>query len=364
MDKTLLIAAAGLFVITPAALPADPTPLAAPATEFTWQNPLPVTPGGLNGLRDPFILKEGNTWYMTGTGKPFFASDYATRGNPKGVPLYSSPDLKTWKFESILVPRVEGSWYQDHFWAPEIHAKDTPGGRKFYCTFNCKNPAKHVGGIGLAVADKITGPYTVLTPDAPLVSGNDGDLFTDTDGQDYLFETGVACMKVDLEHAKVIGKPWTCIGEGSPDDWDTGPGLGREGPQVMKIADTYYCFYSSWGRGYEVGYATAKDLHGPWTKSPDNPIYGAQSESACRSHHKVYTQAADVPFTEVGHGQPFIGPDGKWWISAHYGQKHKPPEAAGYAGWEQPGYDPLVFENGVFKRVTPSWTPRKVPLPK
>lgn len=332
--------------------------------EFTWQNPLPVTPDGLNGLRDPFILKEGDTWYMTGTGKPFFSTDYAKMGDPKGVPLYSSPDLKTWKFEGTIVPRIEGNWYQDNFWAPEIHVKDTPAGRKFYCTFNGFNVNTKKGGVGLAVADKITGPYTVLTPAAPIIGGNDADLFTDADGQDYLFRSGVVCCKIDLEHAKIIGEPWGCFGGSAPDDWDTGPGIGHEGPQVIKIADTYYCFYSSWGRGYEVGYATAKDLHGPWTKSPDNPIYGAQSETYCKRYHKVYTQAADVPYTEVGHGQPFIGPDGKWWISAHFGQKQRPPEATGFHGWEQPGYDPLVFENGAFKRVQPSWTPQKVILPQ
>ena len=361
--NTRLLAALFSLCAASGGLRAAPTPAADSPREFAWQNPLPVGASGLDGLRDPFILKEGGAWFLTGTGKPFFTTDYAKMGNPKGVPLYSSPDLKTWKFEGSIVPRVEGTWYQDNFWAPEIHAKDTPAGRKFYCTFNCVNEALKLRGVGLAVADQITGPYTVLTPDKPMAVGNDADLFTDGDGQDYLFIAGVTAMKVDLEHARVVGEPWGCFGGGAPGDWDTGPGIGHEGPQVIKVADTYYCFYSSWGRGYEVGYATAKDLHGPWTKSPENPIYGAQSEATCKRYHKAYTQAADVPFTEVGHGQPFIGPDGKWWISAHYGLKQKPAEAAGYHGWEQPGYDPLVFVDGEFKRSAPTWTPQKVMLP-
>ncbi|MBE7190453.1 glycoside hydrolase family 43 protein, partial [Jatrophihabitans endophyticus] len=250
---------------------------------------------------------------------------------------------------------------------PEIHAKDTPAGRRFYLVCGCNQETKNIPadrrGVVLAVAERITGPYRVLTPDGPLIAGNDADLFTDDDGQDYLFLAGVRCVRVDLEHGKILGEPWTCIGGGAPEDWDTGPGVGREGPEAIKIGDTYYCFYSSWGRGYEVGYATAKDLHGPWTKGPENPIYGAQSEKNCQRYHKEYTQAADVPYSEVGHGQPFVGPDGKWWISAHFGQKVKSPEAAGYHGWEQPGYDPLVFVDGVFKRTQPTWTPQSVPLP-
>ena len=341
---------------------------ADPGGEFAWQNPLPVGTSGINGFRDPFILKEGNTWYMTGTGIPFYQETQVITGPPKGVPLYSSANLRTWKFESTIVPRVEGSWYQDHFWAPEIHAKDTPAGRKFYCTFNCVNKARGTRGVGLAVADKITGPYRLTTPDAGLFNGNDGTLFTDDDGQDYLFVTGVKAMKVDLENAKVVGEAWDCIGPGAPEDWDTNALpeqiVGREGPQVIKIAGTYYCFYSSWARGYEVGYATAKNLRGPWTKGQENPIYGAQAPTNCRSYRKPYTQGPEVPFKGAGHGQPFVGPDGRWWLSVHYELRDPPPGAEKIKGWAQPGYDPLVFKDGEFERTAPTWTPQSVRLPR
>lgn len=339
---------------------AKPAPPKRPAV-FTYQNPLPR--GVIDGLRDPFILHVDGTYYLTGTGKPFFELDYAKLGNPQGVPLYSSPDLKTWKFDGTIVPRVEAAWYQDRFWAPELHVKETPQGRKFYCTFNGFNrDLKGPQGVGLAVADAITGPYTVLTPDKPLTNGNDADLFTDTDGKDYLFIAGVTAMPIDLEYAKVIGPSWPVVPAGVPSDWDTGPGVGREGPGVIKIGKTYYCFYSSWGRGYEVGYASAKDIHGPWTKYAGNPIYGAQNRGACDRNHKAFTQAPEVPYGEVGHGQPFVGPDGRWWISAHFGQTRRPPETKAYHGWEQPGYDPLDFEDGEFERETPTWTPQSVPL--
>ena len=337
---------------------------AAPAklTKFTYQNPMPQ--GVIDGLRDPFILKVDGVYYLTGTGKPFFEMNYAALGNPKGVPLYSSPDLKKWKFAGTIVPRKAGSWYQDRFWAPEIHVKQTPAGRRFYCTFNGFNKdANTPQGVGLAVADKITGPYTVLTPDKPIIGGNDADLFTDTDGQDYLFIAGVSAMPIDLAHARVTGPAWTVIPGGAPSDWDTGPGIGREGPEVIKIAGTYYCFYSSWGRGYEVGYSTAKNIRGPWTKYAGNPIYGAQNRAACDHFHKVYTQAADVPYVEVGHGAPFVGPDGRWWISAHFSQKSPPPGTEAYHGWEQPGFDPLNFQNGVFLPTVPTWTPQAILIP-
>lgn len=336
----------------------------APPRVFHYQNPLPV--GVVNGLRDPFVLQVDGMYYITGTGKPFFEQDYAKLGPPAGVPLYSSPDLKAWKFEGIIIPRVAGTWYQDRFWAPEIHVKETPAGRKFYCTVSCFNQDTRPAagqGVLLAVADKITGPYKILTPDKPLTGGNDADLFTDTDGKDYLFVASCVGFPVDLEHAKIIGPKFLVVGPGAPSDWDTGPGISREGPQVIKIGATYYCFYSSWGRGYEVGYATATDIHGPWTKYAQNPIYGAQSKADCEHYHKLYTQAADVPYTAVGHGEPFVGPDGRWWISAHFGHVPAPPEAAGFKGWQQPGYDPLNYKDGVFLPTQPTWTPQSVVLP-
>ena len=349
------------------AAPVKVTPTITPRGPhvFTYQNPLSRATSGINGLRDPFILRVDGLWYMTGTPKPFFEQ----LGDAPGVPLYSSSNLKTWKDAGLLVVRKPGSWYQDRFWAPEIHVKQTPAGRKFYCTFNCFNkdadPKGHVPqGVGLAVADKITGPYTILTPDAPLHGGNDADIFTDDDGQDYLFVAGVTGMPVDLANAKVTGPTFAVVPAGAPADWDTGPGIGREGPEVIKIKNTYYCFYSSWGRGYEVGYATAPNIHGPWTKYAQNPIYGAQSPASCLRYHKTYTQNPNVPYNQVGHGAPFIGPDGRWWISAHFGTNIPDPLAdRRLNGNCQPGYDPLRFQNGVFLPTMPTWTPQIIPLP-
>ncbi len=52
---------------------------------FTYANPhLDVEPGI---VRDPFIVKLGETYYLTGTLRPIWAGP-----NP-GVPLWSSPDL-------------------------------------------------------------------------------------------------------------------------------------------------------------------------------------------------------------------------------------------------------------------------------
>ena len=44
---------------------------------------------------------------------------------------------------------------------------------------------------------------------------------------------------------------------------------------MVKINGTYYLFWSATGWGYTVGYATAKNVWGPYVKHLKNPIYGA-----------------------------------------------------------------------------------------
>lgn len=313
---------------------------------FTYQNPIKCEP-----LRDPFIVKVGKTYYLTATSKlartfkPFGISDAPSAG----VKLWSSKDLKNWHFEKLILEPTPGKWYQRRFWAPEIFIKD----KKYYLTVNCEYPEPKTNqGVCLAVADNILGPYKVLTPDSPLIFGNDASIFEDEDGKTYLFRSNIDCMEIDLDHAKIVGKLWSCITPGTKDDWDGGRGVGLEAPECIKEKGVYYLFFSSWGRGYEVGVATATNIRGPWTKCANNPIYGAQDRDWCKRYGKVYTQSPDIPFCQVGHGAPFKGPDGRWWLSSH-----------GIIPGEEPQLviDPINIKDGTAS-IKLTWTPQTIKL--
>ncbi|WP_170065488.1 family 43 glycosylhydrolase [Abditibacterium utsteinense] len=312
---------------------------------FTYQNPIASDP-----IRDPQITKLGDTYFMTGTSWPFFEH----LGQNPGVRLWSSPDLLNWKLEKVLLEPNPKSWYRQRFWAPEIHRING----RFWLTYNCPdttpNAPQH---IGLAVADDIRGPYTNLTPDRPLAAGNDATLFQDTDGKTYLFRSGIDASEIDLASAKLVGEPFPVIATGAKGTWDGGTGVGIEGPFVIKQSETYTLFYSSWGRGYEVGYATAPSIRGPWTKAANNPFYGAQSKPYAERSGNLYTQAPDVPWREVRHGSPFIGPDGQWWLSSHGYRGDSKLEDARLV------IDPLNFENGLLRAKIPTWTPQSVIIP-
>jgi len=349
---------------------------------FTYQNPISI---GIDpkGLRDCQIIKEGEWWYMTGTAHPFWEHEEKDGDLNNGVPLYKSKNLLEWEFVKYIVERPDASkWYYRRFWAPEIHKIRG----KFYVTFNCRNADKGYDWqhIGYAVSDHIEGPYTVVTEDEPLARGNDLTLFEDDDKKVYAFwhnvlEDGTFWMgsaEVNLEQGRLVSDTLRAIGTGRVEyerdsngniqtifrqgrneqkiktyhEWDS---QGIEGAYVIKRNGIYYLFYSSWTRGYEVGYATASSIKGPWKKADNNPIYGGTIQKLCEERGFRCDQDPLSPFTAVGHNAVFEGPDGRLWLSCHGVSKyHKGPLMV---------MDPLNFDgNGNIQQVAPSYLPQVI----
>lgn len=332
----------------------------------------------IHGIRDCQVLRDGDWWYMTATPR-VAPSQKEIKGNiVEGVPLYKSKDLTQWTFVKYIVERPSpNSWYYRRFWAPEIHKIKG----KYYATFNCSNPDHDYPGqwMGYAVADNIEGPYTVVTQKKPLGNGNDLTFYEDTDERVYAFynrgrEFGIGFCEIDLKKGKFIGEPVSCILPEKVDyefdkdgnlikipgydgrlipkvkkyyDWDA---IGIEGAYVIKRNGIYYLFYSSWTRGYEIGYATARNIRGPWKKHEGNPIYGAMNKSTCHKNGFTWSGDANSPFNQVGHNEVFTGPDGRLWLSCHGITDDNP---------EQPALviDPIDFdEEGNIRKKIPSYT--------
>ncbi len=314
---------------------------------WTYHNPNKQVP-----LRDACILPDQGRYYVVGTCEPFWESDPLP--NP-GVKLYSSDDLNEWHYEGLLIDAAElpeDVWYKDRFWAPELH--HIRG--RYYLTFNSRNQSRehrHHHACGVAVADQVTGPYKVLNHDEPLTPwpSNDLTLFEDDDGKVYaVFNNGwtdihhIYVAELDLEAMRLIEEPVKLISQ-EPGTWDGG---GIEGAYVVKVDDIYYMFYSSWTYGYAVGYATATDIRGPWTKSPENPLFGAlRDRGGVRYGKKI--EDPEFPYWEIGHNAVFRGPDGRHWISCH----------AYLKGAELPAMliDPVEFKDGRIIFEGPSYKP-------
>ncbi len=104
---------------------------------------------------DPYILRTaGGKYYMYGTGA----------GAENGFVAYSSNDLKSWKREGqVYYGNNKNGWGEHSYWAPEVYERNG----KYYLFYSAQwkvNPGKDLENfkIGVAVADKPTGPFVDL----------------------------------------------------------------------------------------------------------------------------------------------------------------------------------------------------------
>ena len=328
-----------------------------PTQVFEYCNPLVTLT-----FRDTHILPDGGRYYAVGTCTPVWG------GQNPGVKLYVSDDLKEWRFDCMLIDAYaldSTVWYKDRFWAPEIRKVGT----KYFLTFNCQNNGGggyadtenqlHYHACGLAVADDITGPYTVVTPDKPLTpfASNDMSLFEDEDGKVYCFFNNgwthlhkIYVAELDTENYCLKEYPVELIAQ-EPGKWD---GAGIEGAHVVKKEGIYYLFYSSWSNGYAVGYAIATHIYGPWTKAEENPLFGSftRNDTTYVVRNGVAAPAPDFHINAIGHNQVFVGPDGNYWTSYH-GDLRGMSEAITLI-------DPIELKDGKVYTATPTYTPQRI----
>lgn len=321
------------------AQPADKT------AETTYKNPLPVS------LGDPYVLYvKGDKYYMYGTG-----------GVKYGFVAYSSTDLVHWTKEGQVWAANNGNGWSDStagwdgaYWAPEVY--EVKG--KFYMFYSAQwkvNPKKEFENfrIGVAVADKPTGPFVDVTnkpvfdPGYPIIDGN---VFFDNDGKLYLYysrcaykhpvksevadwakskgwfkeveESWVYGVELKPDFSGVIGEPVLLLRppvsmKDKQAEWEsrsvTTKEVNRrwtEGSVTFKKDDTYYIMYSAnyfGGKNYAVGYATAKSPLGPFAKSATNPVLAKNVEKG-------------GIVTGTGHNSITYSPDGKEMFCVYHGR--------------------------------------------
>lgn len=269
-------------------------------------------------VRDPCIIRDGDTYYLTFTMWPFRNREEQRlsepdQGGSPGIALYASKDLQAWSFVKWLVKASElpeNSPYKNRFWVPEIHKINN----RYYLIFTADNwlqkaynPAGSWGTAGhcfVGVADSVTGPYEHIT----WVRGGTCDmtLFGDGDGQVYAVKPkrDVFIQKIDLGQLAQNRIAWAGPEERVVACNNADIGLAAspeylEGPWLEKIGNTYCLFYAASYRdascpelrGYRTGVAYADSPRGPWRKDPRGQVFFG------------------------GHAALFDGPDGRKWIS-------------------------------------------------
>lgn len=230
-------------------------------------------------LADPYILLDGDTYYIYGTG----AKD--------GIEYYTSKDLQTWERGGLALHK-DNTTEEQWFWAPEVYYRNG----KYYMYYSAN---EH---LYVATADSPCGPFKQvggrmmksLIGDEKCI---DSSVFQDEDGRLYCyfvrFTDGNCIWVCELENDGITPKQGTlkhCFSVSAP--WEEKLGRVNEGPFMVKHKGTYFLTYSAndfRSHDYGVGYATSKSPFGPWVKYEGNPIVQRTDGLYGTGHHSFFT---------------------------------------------------------------------------
>ncbi|MGV8093117.1 MAG: glycoside hydrolase family 43 protein [Mangrovibacterium sp.] len=232
-------------------------------------------------LGDPFIMLWEDQYYAYGTL------------SENGIAVFVSDDLLNWSVPRNvpggLVLNKADVWADRWFWAPEVYYVNG----KFYMYYSAD---EH---ICVATSDSPLGPFRQEVQ-KPMIEGEkciDNSLFIDDDGKPYLFfdrfNDGLNIWVAELEDNLTDIKPETmhkCINVSQA--WEQVWPRVNEGSFVIKRNGTYYMTYSA--NSYEspfygIGFATATNINGPWTKYENNPIFQKPGDLVGVGHSAMFT---------------------------------------------------------------------------
>ena len=242
------------------------------------------------------VLYENGTYYWFGENK-----DNDTRNERIdiiGVSCYSSRDLLNWKNEGVVLPAVPDDLQHDLHPGkvaerPKVIYNRTT---KTYVMWLHVDSADYLAArAGVAVSDKVTGPYTYLGSIRPNNrDSRDMTLFQDDDGRAYLIHSS------DWNSVTLISD--------LTDDYLSTTGhysrqfdheiknTGRESPALFKHEGRYFIITSGTTGWFPnaAEYAAADSIHGPW-RVIGNPCVGDNAALTFHSQDTFVLPVADKP---------------------------------------------------------------------
>ncbi len=249
------------------------------AQNFGYTNP--VIPGF---HPDPSVCRVDSDYYLVTSSFEF----------SPGVPLFHSRDLIHWEQighvltrESQLPLAKSGTWCG--IYAPTIRYHD---GTFFMITTNVTG-----GGNFIVHTDDINGEWS--DPVWLKQEGIDPSLFWDEDGRCYMVSNpndGIWLCEID---------PFT--GEQKTESrliWEGIGGRYPEAPHIYMKDGFYYLMLAEGGTeyGHFESIARSRNITGPYTASPTNPIL---------THFRRETEGS--PIQGTGHADLVQAHDGTWW---------------------------------------------------
>lgn len=262
----------------------------------------PIAPGW---YADPDVgVFDGQYWVY-----PTFSDAYEKQLH---FDAFSSKNLVTWQKHERILDSTAIAWAKMAMWAPCV----VKNGEKYFMFFSANDvhPGE-VGGIGVAVADAPGGPFKDYLG-KPLINEIvhgaqpiDQAVFQDPDGQWWILYGGwghcnLAKLKADFTELlpDADGKIFHEI---TPKGY-------VEGPMMLFRAGRVYFMWSegAWTDStYQVAYAIADTLHGPFTRI--GTIIQPNPELASGAgHHSVLKFPGRDEYAIVYHRRPLGETDG------------------------------------------------------
>lgn len=232
--RWLTALALGLVTLVPAQASAD--------------NPFVQT----NYIADPApMVHEGRLYVYASHDEDATVNNFYTMNDWR---LYSTLDMVNWTDHGSPASLQTFNWSTDNAWAPQGIFRN--GSYYLYLPINNNTGAR----IGVAVSDKVTGPFTdPLGKELVQTAASDIDptVFIDDDGQAYMYWGNATLQYVTLNEDMISysGNPTTVNLQGF-----------TEGPWLYKRESLYYMVYAGMGGNTEkISYATSNSPRGPWT---------------------------------------------------------------------------------------------------
>jgi hypothetical protein len=175
--------------------------------------------------------------------------------------VFASADLGDWRDDGIVVSQYNVPWADPTrycMWAPDCI--DRNGKYYFYFPTSPKDTSYGRGfAIGVAIADKPSGPFVPQPGPIKGVHGIDPNVFIDKDGQAYLYwaQGKIYGAKLKENMLELASEP--IVLEGLPEK-----GL-KEGPFLFERKEVYYLTYPHVAdKTEQLEYATSDNPLGPF----------------------------------------------------------------------------------------------------
>ncbi len=198
--------------------------------------------------------------------------------------VFSSANLTDWTDHGVIVSQTKVPWGDAaaySMWAPDCIFRNG----KYYFYFPDKAKSEKDGGgftVGVAIADKPYGPFTLQPEPVKGVKGIDPNVFIDKDGQAYLYwaQGRIYAAKLKPNMLELASEP-QILGE-LPEK-----GL-KEGPYLFERNGIYYLTYPHVaGKTERLEYATSNNPTGPFKFAG---VIMDESASGCWTNHQSIIQ--------------------------------------------------------------------------